>query len=152
MVLSPPCLPVEIIFFLLLVFHQLSWIFEHCSTVYLCRSSSNKDMAFVWSTVVFLLFFLSRNSPMDAIFAQFLSFVEWWTLTLTEVRPGVVNVLFWVVLWPFRWAVKLLWPVSPGKVHYCSMFSPFMGNDCGSLEYQSLRDGFVSLSRMISAN
>ncbi len=45
-------------------------------------------------------------------------------------------------------------PATPGKVHHCSKFSPFVdnGSDCGSLESQSLRNGFITLSRLIHVN
>ncbi len=38
-------------------------------------------------------------------------------------------------------------PATPGKVHHCSMFSPFVdnGSHCGSLESQSFRNGFITL-------
>ncbi len=39
---------------------------------------------------------------------------------------------------------------TPGKVHHCSKFSPFVdnGSDRGSPESQSLRNGFITLSRL----
>ncbi len=45
-------------------------------------------------------------------------------------------------------------PVTPGKVHHCSMFSPFVNNvsHCGSLESQSFRNGFITFSRLIDLN
>ena len=45
-------------------------------------------------------------------------------------------------------------PATPGKVHHCSKFSPFVdnGSHCGSLESQSLRNGFVTFSRLIDVN
>ncbi len=45
-------------------------------------------------------------------------------------------------------------PATPGKVHHCSKFSPFVdnGSDCGLLESQSLRNGFITLSRLIHVN
>ncbi len=41
-----------------------------------------------------------------------------------------------------------------GKVHHCSKFSPFVdnGSDSGSLESQSLRNGFITLYRLIHVN
>ncbi len=41
-------------------------------------------------------------------------------------------------------------PATPGKVHHCYKFSPFVdnGSDRGSLESQSLRNGFITLSRL----
>ncbi len=45
-------------------------------------------------------------------------------------------------------------PATPGKVHHCSKFSLFVdnGSDHGSLESQSLRNGFITLSRLIHVN
>ncbi len=45
-------------------------------------------------------------------------------------------------------------PSTPGKVHHCSKFSPFVdnGSDRGSLESQSLRNGFITLSRLMHVN
>ncbi len=42
-------------------------------------------------------------------------------------------------------------PATPGKVRHCYTFSPFVDNssDRGSLESQSLRNGFITLSRLI---
>ncbi len=43
---------------------------------------------------------------------------------------------------------------TPGKVHHCSKFSPFVdnGSDCGLLESQNLINGFITLSRLIHVN
>ncbi len=45
-------------------------------------------------------------------------------------------------------------PATTGKVHHCYKFSPFVdnGSDRGSLESQSLRNGFITLSRLIHVN
>ena len=45
-------------------------------------------------------------------------------------------------------------PATPGKVHHCSKFSPFVDNGShrGSLESQSFRNGFVTLSILIDVN
>ncbi len=45
-------------------------------------------------------------------------------------------------------------PATPGKVHHYSKFSPFVdnGSDRGSLESQSLRNDFITLSRLIHVN
>ncbi len=42
-------------------------------------------------------------------------------------------------------------PATPGKVLHCSKFSPFVdnGSDYSSLESQSLRNGFITRSRLI---
>ncbi len=46
------------------------------------------------------------------------------------------------------------WPATPGKVHHCSMFSPFVdnGSHCGSLESQSFRNDFITFSRLKDLN
>ncbi len=43
---------------------------------------------------------------------------------------------------------------TPGKVHHFYKFSPFVdnGSDHGSVEAQSLRNGFITLSRLIHVN
>ena len=40
---------------------------------------------------------------------------------------------------------------SPGKVHHCSMFSPYCAysSHCGLLESQTLRNGLITLFRLI---
>ncbi len=45
-------------------------------------------------------------------------------------------------------------PATPGKVYHCSKFSPFVdnGSDHGLLESQSLRNGCITLSRLIHVN
>ncbi len=45
-------------------------------------------------------------------------------------------------------------PGTPGKVHHCSKFASFVDNssDHGSLESQSLGNGFMTLSRLIHVN
>jgi len=50
--------------------------------------------------------------------------------------------------------VILVGPAAPGKVQHSSMFFPFVnnGSDHGSLESQSLRDGFKTISRLIHVN
>ncbi len=95
--------------------------------------------------------FSSWNSAMQAIFAQSLSY------------GGVMNTdLNWGLQF-FRCCCGVFcdlldesslcsWgnfgqPATPGKVHHCSMFSPFVdnGSHCGSLESQSFRNGFITL-------
>ncbi len=46
------------------------------------------------------------------------------------------------------------WAATPGKIHHCSKFSPFVDNDSGlvSLESQNHRNGFITLSRLIHVN
>ncbi len=45
-------------------------------------------------------------------------------------------------------------PATPGKVHHCSMFSPFVdnGSHCGSLKSQSFRNGSITFSRLTDLN
>ncbi len=104
---------------------------------------------------------LPWNSPMDAVFAQSLSYcwimntdLKWgkWGLQFFRCCSG----FFYDLLdeWSLRSWRYFGWPATPGKVQHCSMFSPFVdnGSDCGSLEYQSLRNGFITLSRLIHVN
>lgn len=46
------------------------------------------------------------------------------------------------------------WSATPGKVHYGSIFWPFVDNGscCGSLESQTFTNGFISSSRLIDFN
>ncbi len=87
--------------------------------------------------------------------------VESWALTLIEAREACSSLD--VVLGSFMtsWmsrrcalGVILVGQPTPGKVHHCSKFSPFVdnGSDCGSLESQILRNGFITLSRLIHVN
>ena len=59
-----------------------------------------------------------------------------------------------VTCWMSRFhalGVIMVAPATPGKVHHCSMFSPFVDDrsHCGSLEPQSFRNGFITFSRLI---
>ncbi len=86
--------------------------------------------------------------------------VESWTLILIEASEACSSLD--VVLGSFMtsWmSRRCTWsnfgrPATPGKIHHCSEFSPFVdnGSDHGSLEYQSLRNGFITLSRLIHVN
>ncbi len=116
-------------------------------------------------TSLYVLFaqqrFLSWNSAMQAIFAQSLSY------------GGVMNTdLIWGKggLQFFRCCCEVFcdlldesslrsWgnfgrPATPGKVHHCSMFLPFVDNSshCGTLESQSFRNDFITFSRLIYLN
>ena len=80
--------------------------------------------------------------------------VESWTLTLTEASEAfsALEVVLDELL-IHSWSNSGR-PASPGKVHHCSMFSPIVdnGSHWGSLESQSLGNGFVTLSRLIDVN
>ncbi len=63
------------------------------------------------------------------------------------------------LLWPPGWVMLCSWghfgrSSTPGTVHCWSKFPPFVynGSDRGSLESQSLRNGFITLSRLIHLN
>ncbi len=88
--------------------------------------------------------------------------VESWTLTLNEASEACSSLD--VVLGSFMtsWmschcalgVILVGQPLTPGKVHHCFTFSPFVdnGSDHGSLESQSLRNSFITLSRLINVN
>ncbi len=103
---------------------------------------------------------LPWNSPMDAVFAQSLSYC--WIMN-TDLNWGKWGLQFFrCCSWFFYdllWVVVRSWsnfgrPATPGKIHHCYKFSPFVdnGSDSGSLESQSLRNGFITLSRLIQVN
>ncbi len=104
---------------------------------------------------------LPWNSPMDAVFAQSLSYC--WIMN-TDLNWGKWGLQFFRCFSGFFYDLLdelslCSWsnfgrPATPGKVHHCSKFSPFVdnGSDRGSLESQSLRNGFITLSRLINVN
>ncbi len=105
--------------------------------------------------------FWSWNSAMQAIFAQSLSYggvmntdLNWgkWGLQFFRCCCGVFCDLLDES--SLRSWGNFGWPATPGKVHHCSMFSPFVdnGSHCGSLESQSFRNGFITFSRLIDLN
>ncbi len=97
---------------------------------------------------------LPWNSPMDAVFAQSLSYR--WIMNI-DLNWGKWGLQFFRCCSGFFYdlldeSALRSWsnfgrPATPGKVHHCSKFSPFVdnGSDCGSLESQSLRNGFITL-------
>ncbi len=105
--------------------------------------------------------FSSWNSAMKAIFAQSLSYggvmntdLNWgkWGLQFFRCCCGVFcDLLDESSLCSWGNVGR---PATPGKVHHCSMFSPFVdnGSHCGSLESQSFRNGFITFSRLIDLN
>ena len=78
------------------------------------------------------------HTTMDAIFAQSLSYC--WIMD-TDLNWG-------------KWGLQFFLCCSGFFCDHCSKFSPFVynGSHCGSLESQSLRNGFVTLSRLIDVN
>ncbi len=116
-------------------------------------------------TSLYVLFaqqwFSSWNSAMQAIFAQSLSYggvmntdLNWgkWGLQFFRCCCGVFCDLLDEL--SLRSWSNFGRPATPGKVHHCSMFSPFVdnGSHCGSLESQSFRNGFITFSRLIDLN
>ncbi len=101
---------------------------------------------------------LPWNSPMDAVFAQSLSYC--WIMN-TDLNWGLqffrcCSGFFYDLLDEsslHSWS-NFGRPATPGKVHHCSKFSPFVDNGSvsGSLESQSLRNGFITLIRLIHVN
>ncbi len=104
---------------------------------------------------------LPLNSPMDAVFAQSLSYC--WIVN-TDLNWGKWDLQFFRCCSGFFYDLldeSLLRsrsyfgrPATPGKVHHCSKCSPFVdkGSDRGSLESQRLINGFIPLSRLIHVN
>ncbi len=104
---------------------------------------------------------LPWNSPMDAVFAQSLSYCWIMNTDLIRGKRGLrlfrcCSGLFYDFLdeSSFRSWSNVGRPATHGKVHHCYKFSPFVdnGSDCGSLESQSLINGFITLSRLIHFN
>ncbi len=105
--------------------------------------------------------FLPGNSPMDAVFAHSLSYC--WIMN-TVLNWGKWSLQFFrFCSWFFydlldesslRYWSNFGRPATHEKVHHCSKFSLFMdnGSDCGLLESQSFRNGFITLSRLIHVN
>ncbi len=103
---------------------------------------------------------LPWNSPVDGVFAQSLSYcwimntdLNWgkWGLQFFRCCSG----FFYDLLdeSSFRSWSNFGRPATPGMVHHCYKFSPFVdnGSDRGSLESQSFRNGFITLSRLIQS-
>ncbi len=138
-------------------------LLSHQSTEYLPKSlGDNQDNFGKCETSLCVLFgqqwLLPWNCPMDAVFAQSLSYcwimntdLNWgkWGLQFFRCCSG----LFYDLLdeSSLRSWSNFGMPATPGKVHHCSKFSPFVdnGSDRGSLESQSLRNGFITLFRLI---
>ncbi len=116
----------------------------------------DKPLCSFWSAVA-----LSWNSPTDAVLAQSLSYC--WIMN-TDLNWGKCGLQFFRCCSGFfydlldesslhSWS-NLGRTVTPGKVHLCSKFSPFVdnGSDRGSLESQNRRNDFITLSRLIHVN
>ncbi len=100
-----------------------------------------------------LQWLLPWNSLMDAAFAQSLSYC--W-ITITDLNWGKWGLQFFRCCSGFIYdlldeSALRSWsnfdrPATPGKIHHCSMFSPFVDNGSyrDSLESQSLRNGFIT--------
>lgn len=138
----------------------------HLSTECFSKSLEDNQDAFwqMWDDPCVLLWqqwFSPGNSPMDAIFGQCLSYSG---VMNTALNCGQQGLQFLGCFSRFfcnlldepsshSWS-NLSWSTTPGKVCYCSQFSPFVdnGSDSGSLESHSLGNGFVTFSRLIDFN
>ncbi len=116
-----------------------------------------------WAFMFFLLGsgFGLGTLPCRPFLPSLFLMVESWTLTLTEESEACssldVVVGFFCDLLDessLRSWGNFGRPATPGKVHHCSMFSPFVdnGSHCGSLESQRFRNGFITFSRLIDLN
>ncbi len=105
---------------------------------------------YCWYDVLFLKCCVGTLPCMPFLPSLFLM-VESWTLTLTEASEACSSLDVVVGSFVTSWMSR---PATPGKVHHCSMFSPFVdnGSHCGSLESQSFRNGFITFSRLIDLN
>ncbi len=137
-------------------------LLSHQSTEYLPKSlGDNQDIFWqMWDEP--LCSFLVSNGfclgtlPWMPFLPSFFLIVESWTLTLIEASEACSSLD--VVLGSFmtswmsrRCALGVILVGRPLLVHHCSKFSPFVdnGSDRGSLESQSLRNGFITLSRLM---
>ncbi len=155
-------------------YEMLCWFYarhnqllSHQSTEYLPKSlGDNQDNFFDKCETSFLDLFgqqwlLPWISPMNAVFAQSLSYC--WIVN-TDLNWGKWDLQFFRCCSGFFYDLldeSLLRsrsyfgrPATPGKVHHCSKFSPFVynGSDRGSPEFQRLINGFIPLSRLIHVN
>ncbi len=105
--------------------------------------------------------FCLETLPWMAFLPSLFLIVESWTLTLIEASEACsffrcCSGFFYDLLdeLSLRSWSNFGWPATHGKVHHCYKFSPFVnnGSDRGSLESQSLRNGFITLSRLIHVN
>ncbi len=117
-----------------------------------------KLLANVRQAIVFFLvnsgFFLGTLAWMSFLPSLFL-IVESWTLTLIEASEACssLDVILFCFFYDLLDGSSLRsWsnfgrPATPGKIHHCYTFSPFMdnGSDHGSLESQSFRNYFITI-------
>ncbi len=111
----------------------------------------DKPLCSFWPAVAFAL---------ELFLSCLFLIVESWTLTLIKASEACssLDVVLgsFMTSWMSRRCTRSNFgrPATPGKIHHCSEFSPFVdnGSDHGSLEYQSLRNGFITLSRLIHVN
>ncbi len=92
------------------------------------------------------------NLPWIPFLPSLFLIVESWTLTLTEASEACSSGFFYES--SLRSWSNFGRPASPGKVHHCSKFSPFMDNGSvhGSLDSQSFRNGSVAFFRLVHIN
>ncbi len=141
-------------------------LLSHQSTEYLPKSLGdhqdifwqmwNEPLCSFWSAVAFAL-----ELSHGCLFAQSLSYC--WIMN-TDLNWGYWGLQFFRCCSGFFYDLLdesslCSWsnfgrPATPGKVHHCSKFSPFVdnGSDRGLLESQSPRNGFITLSRLIHVN
>ncbi len=140
-------------------------LLSHQSTEYLPKSLGDNQDIFLANVRRAFVFFLVSNGfclglelSHGCVFAQSLSYC--WIMN-TDLNWGKWGLQFFRCCSGFfydlldestlhSWS-KFSRPATPGKVHHCSKFSPFVdnGSERGSLESQSLRNGFITLSRLI---
>lgn len=94
-------------------------------------------------------FFTLELSPVDAIFAQF--DLNWDKSGLQFFRCCSVFICDLLVESSMHSWSNFGRSATPGNLHHCSTFSPFLDYDShyGSLESKSRRNVFVALSRLI---
>ncbi len=141
-------------------------LLSHQSTEYLPKILVDNQYVFwqMWDNLCVLFgqqWLLPWTSPMDAVFAQSLSYC--WIMN-TDLNWGKWGLQFFRCCSGFFYDLLdesslRSWsnfgrPATPGKVHHCYKFSPFVdnGSDHGSLESQSRRNCFITLSRLIHVN
>ncbi len=134
-------------------YHHHVWLLVWCSFYgMLCWSYARYNGTHTFQKACVFIFgqrwILPCKSPMDAVFAQSLSYCwimnadpNWgkWGLQFFRCCSGI----FYDLLdeSSLRSWSNFGRPATPGKVHHCSKFSPFVDNsfDHGSLEFQSLK-------------
>ncbi len=143
---------------------QKAQLLPHQSTEYLAKSlGDNRDivwqmwgepLCYFWSEVAFVFSHGCRFCPA--------SFLCW--IMNTDLNWGKWGLQFFRCCSGFFYdlideSTLRSWSncgrrVTPGKVHHCYKFSPFVDNGSyrGSLESQILRNGFINLSRRIHVN